>query len=241
MGQSIKTRSRTLQTALASCNLAGSKLNPPKPKIEPSRLMEAAFISDFEMLGDLSGDIRTKPWASPAGRVALDQYYRILQAREELVRLNIEIRRLVTYMADEKDYVTKVCDGLIADGKSSLAYHVNAHYLRRARSNKNHMDNLNKLATNPSFSGSLAVGDSAFPSIPLPQPPPVTASTSPQTADVNAAESVERSSGRVVNIVPPMMTSDLSALSDLSSRSYEPPRNDPCSHSITSERLLRRS
>ena len=63
--------------------------------------MEYAFLSDFDLLRDAHQDIRRKPWATRAARLAIDQAFKLEHAGEELAWLNIEIRRLATYIRDE--------------------------------------------------------------------------------------------------------------------------------------------
>ncbi|KAF8197287.1 hypothetical protein K438DRAFT_1585303, partial [Mycena galopus ATCC 62051] len=46
-----------------------------------------------------------RAWATPAARQLLDSYHKLQRAREEIPRLNIEIRRFVTYMKDEQAFL----------------------------------------------------------------------------------------------------------------------------------------
>jgi hypothetical protein len=57
------------------------------------------------MLQDPEGNTTIRAWADPLARQLLDSYYKIQQAREEIQRLNIEIRCFVTYMRDEKRFL----------------------------------------------------------------------------------------------------------------------------------------
>jgi hypothetical protein len=60
-----------------------------------------AELGDFDLLRDVKNDIRSHSWANPQFRDAMILHFRLKRAREEIYRLNIEIRRQVTYMRDE--------------------------------------------------------------------------------------------------------------------------------------------
>jgi hypothetical protein len=80
-------------------------LNPLRPPLSWDEAVEYVFLSDFDLLRDTRQDIRKRPWATPAGHLAMDDYFKLLRAKEEILRLNIEIPRLATYMRDEEAYL----------------------------------------------------------------------------------------------------------------------------------------
>ena len=41
--------------------------------------MGYTFLADFDLLRDTRQDIRSRPWATPAGRLALDNYFKVLR------------------------------------------------------------------------------------------------------------------------------------------------------------------
>ncbi|KAH7875646.1 uncharacterized protein C8R40DRAFT_1022310, partial [Lentinula edodes] len=53
--------------------------------------IEYTFLSDFDLLCDAWQDIHCESWAQPAACLALDQYYNLVHAKEEIMRLNKEI------------------------------------------------------------------------------------------------------------------------------------------------------
>ena len=63
--------------------------------------MDATTLADFDLLRDSREDIRQQPWTQPSRREAMNLYFGIKRAKEEISRLNIEIRRLVTFMIDD--------------------------------------------------------------------------------------------------------------------------------------------
>ena len=88
----LQKRSAAVRAALDEYNAAAKALRPPRTTLKWEDVVEYAFLSDFDLLRDTRQDIRHHPWATPTGRLALDTHFKILRAREELKRLNIEVR-----------------------------------------------------------------------------------------------------------------------------------------------------
>ncbi|KAJ7748619.1 hypothetical protein B0H16DRAFT_1279524, partial [Mycena metata] len=87
----------------------------------------------------------------PAGRVAMDQHFKLLRADEEITRLNLEIPRLVTHMADEDAFLIYQERCLARKGNTALAHQVGIHRMERRRLNTLHMERLVKLSKEPGF------------------------------------------------------------------------------------------
>jgi len=86
-----------------------------------SAVLRAAMVADFDLLRDTRCDIRAMPWAEPARREATSYYFGIKRAKEEIVRLNVEITRLLTFMMDSHvDYFLAVQNQIIIN--PSLAH-----------------------------------------------------------------------------------------------------------------------
>ncbi|THU84381.1 hypothetical protein K435DRAFT_589530, partial [Dendrothele bispora CBS 962.96] len=98
MGQALKSRSQAIRTALDQYNAAAASLKPPKPALTWEQIVECTFLSDFDLLRDTREDIRERPWSRPRERKAMDRYFKILRAREEIKRLNVEIRCVATFL-----------------------------------------------------------------------------------------------------------------------------------------------
>jgi hypothetical protein len=131
---------------------------PPKVNLSWEEVVEYAFLSDFDLLREGREDIRDEPWALPAGRVAMDQHYKLLRADEEIVRLNIEVQRLVTYMADEEAFLVHHEERLRTEGEDALAYQVQLLRMERGRFSAQHMGRLVKLSKEAGFSGCISPG-----------------------------------------------------------------------------------
>ncbi|KAF8164202.1 hypothetical protein BJ912DRAFT_1026124 [Pholiota molesta] len=145
IGAALKARSQAVRTALDRYNLAALSMTPPRQCLDWDEVVTYAFLSDFDLLRDTRQDIRSKPWATPAARLALDQWFKLLRAEEEIKRLNVEIRRFHTYLyAEDAHLRSKEVE--IASVNPSLAH-------QRARFNSHHDVILRKVYALPGYTG----------------------------------------------------------------------------------------
>jgi hypothetical protein len=98
--------------ALVKYNTAAANLSPPRQELSWEEVVEYAFLADFDLLHGARQDILTWPWSTPAARQAMDGYFKLLRAEEDIIRLNIEIPRFLTFMRDEDDYLDSVTNTL---------------------------------------------------------------------------------------------------------------------------------
>ena len=68
------------------------ELFPPRPTLDWDQVVEYTFLADFDLLRDTRQDIRTCPWATPAACLAMDSYFKVLWAAEEIQCLNVHVR-----------------------------------------------------------------------------------------------------------------------------------------------------
>jgi hypothetical protein len=120
-------------------------------------VIEYAFLADFDLLRDTRENISERPWATPAARLALDTYFKMCRAEEEITRLNVEIRRFVTYLQDEDRYL-RGCEELLHASNPAVAHQVKLLRNVRARFNAEHVAKLDEFSRLPGFSGTLAPG-----------------------------------------------------------------------------------
>jgi len=71
-----------------------------RPTLDFQQVVEYLFLSDFELLHHTHDDITQRPWAQPVIRNAMISWMKIERAKEEINRLNVEARRLKTYIRD---------------------------------------------------------------------------------------------------------------------------------------------
>lgn len=124
IGNALKSQSVAIRTALVKYNSAAANLSPPRQELSWEEVVEYAFLADFDLLRDTRQDIRTCPWSTPAVRQAMDGYFKLLCAKEEITCLNIEIPQFITFMCDEDAYLDSKSQevGLTDPG---LAYKIN--------------------------------------------------------------------------------------------------------------------
>ncbi|KAJ6547650.1 hypothetical protein B0H19DRAFT_1212174 [Mycena capillaripes] len=158
IAKALQARSKAIKAAIIRYNEAAEEMDPPMPTLDWEEVVEFAFLADFDLLRDARQDIRQEPWASPAGRTAMDQHFKLLRADEEIQRLNVEIRRLVTYMRDEQEFLAREEGRLREEGDNAIAHQVGLLRMERGRFTSVHMSRLGKLSKVPGFSGDIVPG-----------------------------------------------------------------------------------
>ena len=79
-------------------------------------VIQAATLADFDLLWDARKDICTLPWTEPLRHEAMTLYFSIKCAHEEIQCLNVEIRRLITFMIDKRaDFYHAIANTLFVD------------------------------------------------------------------------------------------------------------------------------
>ncbi|KAJ7828578.1 hypothetical protein B0H14DRAFT_3088219 [Mycena olivaceomarginata] len=159
IAKALQTRSKTIRTALGRYNAAATSLDPPRRTLKWEEVVEFTFLSDFDLLRDPEGNAAIRPWATPAARALMDTHFKILRAKEEIQRLNIEIRRLVTYIRDERDFLVAK-EEEIRETDPDLAFFVHRYRMERGRFDDTHMKRLRKLQATykERFTGTLEPG-----------------------------------------------------------------------------------
>jgi hypothetical protein len=167
IAKALQARSKAVRNAIDRYNSAASLLDPPMPHLTWEQVVEYAFLADFDILRDTRAEIQSRPWTRPAYRLAMDRYFKILRAREEIRRLNVEIPRVVTWICDEDRVLRKKEAELSsAEGKSEeeadadrgMAVQVQLYRERRGRFDDTHMRRFWALAKTPGFTGSVRPG-----------------------------------------------------------------------------------
>jgi hypothetical protein len=158
IAKALQARSKAVKAALLRFNAAGAALDEPREPLAWEQVVEYAFLADFDLLREGRTDIRAEPWALPSGRVAMDTHFDLLRADEELIRLDIEIARFVTYMQDEELFLWWKEDTIRDSGNEELAHHVRQYRNERGRFTAVHLDRLVKLSKVPGFTASLTPG-----------------------------------------------------------------------------------
>jgi hypothetical protein len=159
IGKALQARSPAIRTALERYNTAALALNPPRRTLQWKEVVEYAFLADFDLLRDARQNISHRVWATPAGRLAMDHYFKICRAKEEISRLNVEIRRVATYLRDEDRYLC-TCENQVREFNPQLAHQVALHRMERGRFNAHHLRRLTQISQLSGFTGSILPGES---------------------------------------------------------------------------------
>ncbi|KAI6015899.1 hypothetical protein BKA83DRAFT_4060676 [Pisolithus microcarpus] len=160
IAKALKARSAAIRTALDRFNTAARACVPPRRQLTFEEVVEYTFLADFDLLRNATReDISQRPWASPAARAAMDQYFKVCRAEEEIKRLNVEIRRIITYLRDEDRYV-KACIAQLEVSHPPLAHQVQLHHNVRARFTDHHLRLLTEVANLCGFTGTTVAGKS---------------------------------------------------------------------------------
>jgi hypothetical protein len=65
-------------------NMQAEKLNPPRPPLSWSEIVEYSILAEFDVLCLAISDKRHEDWVKPANREAAMKYFKLCHAREEI-------------------------------------------------------------------------------------------------------------------------------------------------------------
>lgn len=157
IAKALRVRSQAIRTAIDRYNIAAASLRPPRKSLQWDDVIEYGFLAEFDLLRDTRQDIRTKTWATPAGRFAMDLHFKMLRAREEIDQLNVEIRRFHTFIQDEDRFLRGKEDEFRASDVA-LAHQISVYRMQHGRFAALHMRRLEQISQLPGFTGSMAPG-----------------------------------------------------------------------------------
>ncbi|KIO28404.1 hypothetical protein M407DRAFT_36754, partial [Tulasnella calospora MUT 4182] len=146
----LKKRSETIRTALKAYNTAASTVGAEK--LDFKTVINYAFVSQFDLLRDSWQDIRSKPWSKTSNRFLMDKLFERNRAREEIIRLNIEISRLRTWIRDE-DQDFRAAISAVRESDPYLAAEIEKQAQRRFRIHEHLLKTLRVLERIPGFTG----------------------------------------------------------------------------------------
>jgi hypothetical protein len=138
-------------------NAITEAMHPPRKTLKWDEVMEYVFLADFDLLRDMHADVSQRPWASPVACRAMDLYFKMCRAWEEIQHLNMEVRRLVTYIWDEDKYL-RACEDQLKAVSPTLAHQVAIHWNIWGRFNSCHLKRLHEISTLPGVTGTISPG-----------------------------------------------------------------------------------
>ncbi|RXW14344.1 hypothetical protein EST38_g11508 [Candolleomyces aberdarensis] len=115
LAKAMRTRSRAIQSAVNKYNRAALDIGR-SDTLDFAQAAKYSFVEEFELLKNSHADLSDARWKEPVIREAMKRHQRIQRAREEIIRVNIEIQRIYTAIQDEREEMTMVESRLKAEG-----------------------------------------------------------------------------------------------------------------------------
>lgn len=153
----MQRRSEAIKNALNRYNTQAAKLNPPRPALTWKEIVDYSFIGEFDALRHARADIRDQPWTHTARREATSKYFKLCRAREEITRLDVEIRRLRASIQHEATHYEKVISQLSSSNPSLATELCHVWQLRNAvnRLHLQRLDAVEKSARSPYLASNM--------------------------------------------------------------------------------------
>lgn len=146
----LKKRSKAVNTVLNEYNKQARCLG--RPVLDFQQVVEYSFLSEFEFLHTSRNDITQRPWAHPLVRNAMISWMKTQRAKEEITRLNVEARRLMTYIRDssvaQQNAIQHLCKT-----DPALATELQERHDAQSSINTLLLQQLRKMQLLPGFSG----------------------------------------------------------------------------------------
>ena len=128
-----------------------------RPVLDFQQVVEYSFLSEFELLHTSRNDITQRPWAHPLVRNAMISWMKIQRAKEEITRLNVEARRLRTYIRDSSVARQNAIQHL-RQTDPALATELQERHNAQSSINTLLLQQLHKMQLLPGFSGRRTPG-----------------------------------------------------------------------------------
>ncbi|KAG2150766.1 hypothetical protein DEU56DRAFT_869106 [Suillus clintonianus] len=145
ISKAITRRSAAIRSALEKYNALAPIQHPPRPVLDYSEVYSRY-------------DVLAKPWTVPENRDMATKYFKVTRAHEEILRLNVEIRRLAHWIDHDDNKIRSAI--ILATKDPLLVAELKDVYAKHHRTNNIHRQRLHKIYQLPHFTGE-----------PLPQAP----------------------------------------------------------------------
>lgn len=173
ISKSLQVRSKTIRKAVDNYNQAASAMDPPRPAVNWAKVSTYQFLEEFKLLQHTHNDLKDKRWANSGVRATVKLVRRIRRAREEITRLNVEVRRTHTAIRDEDVFFSQL---LVSLDTAHVLRGAVARFVRRRRLiNMQILARIRQIYMLPGFTGTPMLG------IRLGSRPPGDHSTSPES------------------------------------------------------------
>lgn len=110
ISKALQSRSEAIKTALKTFNATAGVLG--RPSLDLSTVLDYVFLGQFDLLRGSRHDVLNKPWSRQVERAAMTSYFKLVRSREEVRRVEVEMRRLGEFIVQERRRVSEVIDEL---------------------------------------------------------------------------------------------------------------------------------
>lgn len=152
--KAITRRSAAICSALEKYNALAPIQHPPRPVLDYSEVIGYASLGEFSLLKYSRYDVLAKPWTVPENRRMAAKYFKVTRAHEEILRLNVEIRRLAHWINHDDSKILSAISSLVTNGSDPLLVaELKDVYAKHHRINNIHRQRLHKIYQLPRFTG----------------------------------------------------------------------------------------
>jgi hypothetical protein len=153
--KALAARSTAIKSALTRYNTVAAQVGGKK--ITWDEITDMKVLADFDLLRGSRRGVLEQVWALPQNRQCVAQWRRALRAQEEIDRLNIEVRRVRTSIADEAKSLPSLVVRITTDNPQ-LGWAAERYVARRLRVNELVAHDLKTLEALPGYSGDRTCG-----------------------------------------------------------------------------------
>ena len=150
LAAALRDRSTRIGTAVRAFNSAATRLG--HATFEVKDVLAYASLGKFDLLRMSRHQILDRPWARRDHRDAQLKFFKLQRAREEILRVNVEARRLRVYVVMSEIHQRQVLTKL-EETEPLLAFQLREQRRLRVAHNARHLKLLENLENSVSLSG----------------------------------------------------------------------------------------
>ncbi|HEV7736205.1 MAG TPA: hypothetical protein VGO47_02385 [Chlamydiales bacterium] len=132
-------------------------MDPPRASLDVAQVLDHVFLAEFDLLRHSRYNVQELPWTRSVAREAQMVYFKIQRAKEEVIRLNVEVRRLQTYMRNEERFLEQQVEEL-RTGDLELPLQLQSKLTHFRALNKVHYNRIRQIHKLAIFSGVVTCG-----------------------------------------------------------------------------------
>ncbi|KAN0087911.1 hypothetical protein V8E55_006532 [Tylopilus felleus] len=144
ISKGLQQQSEAICKVIAQYNIQASKLLPPHLTISWKDIVKYTSLAEFDLLCNSGDDVHDHTWARLAIHEVMTKFFKLCQAKEEIMRLNVEIRCLRTSIHDEEEEIARTVMDL-CQSHLKLASELHHRHQSRAAVNALHIHHLDSI------------------------------------------------------------------------------------------------